>query len=228
MVGCETTCQVSYSCQGPQRGDPWKCSPKAPKTPFVSPFSDWGHLYFGGRLATTERGQRRKAKKTDSPPSISSPPLAPRRVPAAGELAGGLGGPALLRGGGGRLPGGFGAAGGRGQPPRLRGVQGAERGARGESQNQTGKVSRGKTQPELLAAAFAVLRIGLGTPFSYQDLIVTQVALVGSLVSQRASYVVGRLLGDFRWLLCWFVGWLLGWLVGWLDSVGRSVGWLAA
>lgn len=49
--------------RAPKEEIPWKCSPKAPKTPFVSPFSDWGHLYFGGRLATTERGQRRKAKK---------------------------------------------------------------------------------------------------------------------------------------------------------------------
>ena len=43
------------------------------------------------------------------------------------------------------------------------------------------KVSKGKTQPEIVAAAFLVVYMVLGSPFLYQVLIATQLGFVTSL-----------------------------------------------
>ena len=45
------------------------------------------------------------------------------------------------------------------------------------------KVSKGQSQPEIVAAAFLILYMALGSPFLYQVLIVTQLS-VGSHESQ--------------------------------------------
>ena len=50
------------------------------------------------------------------------------------------------------------------------------------------KVSKGQSQPEMVAAAFLILYMVLGSPFLYQVLIVTHSVFVGLLAAEKVTW----------------------------------------